>query len=145
MPLYEWLCADCDLRFEALAEMTAARRRRRCPRCGRMAPRVISSFAISASGGNERQAAANPAPGEHPRPRIPPSARFCWMDDGAAERFAAYRSGHGTEYDDKQAKAAEFRQQNGEPAPRKQTARSHKPRSTARDKPSADMRNNSSP
>src|ERR1700731_497029 len=108
MPLYEWHCAGCDLTFEALAGLGARHRRRRCPECARPAPRVVSNFAIAAAGaaGNQEiDALTRPL-----APPLPPAARFCWMNDQAAERFAAYRTGRGTEYDDRQALAGELRQ-----------------------------------
>jgi hypothetical protein len=39
------------------------------------------------------------------------------MDDKSAARFAAYKTGRGHEYDDKQATVAERRKQRGEIAP----------------------------
>jgi len=39
------------------------------------------------------------------------------MDDKSAQRFAAYKTGRGDEYDDKQATVAERRKQRGEVEP----------------------------
>ncbi len=119
MPLYEWHCAGCGLTFEALAGLGERHRRRRCPECARPAPRVVSNFAIAAAdaaGSREIESLARPL-----APPLPAAARFCWMNDRAAERFAAYRTGRGTEYDDRQARARELRKQRGDlasaPAP----------------------------
>lgn len=112
MPLYEWQCSGCGLIFEALAGLDERHRRRRCPRCARPAPRVVSNFAITgadANGRREIESLTRPL-----APPLPPAARFCWMTDQAAERFAAYRTGRGTEYDDRQARASELRKQRGE-------------------------------
>jgi putative FmdB family regulatory protein len=111
MPLYEWHCARCGLTFERLAGIDERQSRRRCPACGASAARAISSFAIAAgevSGQREIEALTRPL-----APPVPPAARFCWMNDQAAERFAAYRMGRGAEYDDRQARARELREQRG--------------------------------
>ena len=116
MPIYEWCCRRCGMVFEALATLAARRSRRRCPQCGAMAGRAISSFAIAAgdaSGACEIESLTRPL-----APPIPPAARFCWMNDQAAERFAAHRLGRGTEYDDRQARAKELCEQRGLAAPR---------------------------
>jgi putative FmdB family regulatory protein len=110
-PLYEWHCAGCGLTFEGLAGLEARRRRRRCPECALPARRVVSNFAITASeavGKREMEALTRPL-----APPLPPAARFCWMNDQAAERFAAYKTGRGTEYDDRQSRARELLQQRG--------------------------------
>jgi putative FmdB family regulatory protein len=114
MPLYEWQCAGCGLTFEALAGLAERARKRRCPACARPARRVISNFSIAgsdAAGSREIDALTRPL-----APTLPPAARFCWMNDQAAERFAAYRTGRGTEYDDRQARASELRKQRVDPA-----------------------------
>ncbi len=82
---------------------------------------MISNFAIAAGealGDHEIEALTRPL-----GPPLPPSARFCWMNDQAAERFAAYRMGRGAEYDDHQALARELREQRGHP-----TAKRARPR-----------------
>ncbi|MBF6569830.1 MAG: zinc ribbon domain-containing protein [Candidatus Binataceae bacterium] len=112
MPLYEWLCPGCDLTFEGLADLGERNRKRRCPACARLAPRVISQFAIAnrnVSGEREIDSLTRPL-----APPVPPAARFCWMNDKAADRFAAYHLGRGHEYDDRHARAAELRKQRGE-------------------------------
>lgn len=114
MPLYEWHCAGCGLTFESLVGLGERHRRRRCPECASPARRVISNFAIAASdatGKREIEALTRPL-----APPLPAAARFCWMNDQAAERFAAYRTGRGAEYDDRQALAHELRKQRGDPA-----------------------------
>jgi len=128
MPLYEWHCARCGLTFERLAGIDKRRSRRRCPTCGASAERAISNFAIAAgeaSGDREIESVTRPL-----APPLPPSARFCWMNDQAAERFAAYRMGRGAEYDDRQALARELRDQRGYPAAK--PARSRRKRGATR-------------
>jgi putative FmdB family regulatory protein len=133
MPIYECRCEACRITFEILAPVSAANRKRPCPRCARPAPRVISSFAIGATHADNHRAPVDPAtPAREPaadahhhhtphgrprRPVVPDFARLCWMDDRSAERFAAYKIGRGAEYDDKSAAAAERRKQRGLPAP----------------------------
>jgi len=111
MPIYEWRCGACGLTFEGLAALEERRSRRRCPECGGLAGRVISSFAIaSGTAASDRELASLTRP---LAPPVPPAARFCWMNDQAAERFAAHRTGRGAEYDDRQARAKELREQRG--------------------------------
>jgi putative FmdB family regulatory protein len=120
MPIYEWRCGACGLTFEGLAALQACRSRRRCPECGGLAARVISSFAIAAgdaTGELEIDVLTRPL-----APPIPPAARFCWMNDRAAERFAAHRIGRGAEYDDRQARAKELGEQRGLAASKPKTA-----------------------
>jgi putative FmdB family regulatory protein len=47
MPLYEYVCADCDCKFELLRRMSQANDPVTCPRCERegAAHRLISRFA----------------------------------------------------------------------------------------------------
>jgi len=46
MPLYEYLCDDCQMRFEALRAFSQADDLLPCPRCqSKRTKRVISSFA----------------------------------------------------------------------------------------------------
>jgi putative FmdB family regulatory protein len=131
MPIYEWDCVACDFSFEALASVAEANAPRDCPECGQPAGRIISACIIGAgarSGGDVTHASAAAAPhageGGHGhghqhgrRSPIPEPARLCWMDDKSAARFAAYKTGRGHEYDDKQATVAERRKQRGEVAP----------------------------
>jgi putative FmdB family regulatory protein len=133
MPIYECRCEACRITFEILAPVSAANRKRPCPRCARPSRRVVSAFAIGAARAAENQAAvaaAEPAHehagnAHHPhahhgrrgRPVVPDFARLCWMDDWSAERFAAYKTGRGAEYDDKSAAIEERRKQLGLPAP----------------------------
>ena len=52
MPIYEYYCPDCDLRFEARRSMAEADHPLLCAHCQRtQAQRVVSSFAAHASGG----------------------------------------------------------------------------------------------
>lgn len=125
MPIYEWDCVACDFSFEALASVAEANAPRDCPECGQPAGRIISACIIGAgarpsSEAAHASAAAEPRDGGHGhahqhgrRSPIPEPARLCWMDDKSAARFAAYKTGRGHEYDDKQATAAERRKQRG--------------------------------
>jgi putative FmdB family regulatory protein len=133
MPIYECRCEACRITFEILAPVTAANRKRACPRCARPAGRVVSAFAIGAARGVEGRASASATAPAHEntgdalhhhaqhgrarRPAVPDFARLCWMDDRSAERFAAYQIGRGAEYDDKSAAVEEQRKQRGLPAP----------------------------
>jgi putative FmdB family regulatory protein len=121
MPIYEWNCVVCDFSFEALASVTEAHAPRRCPECGEPAGRIISACIIGAGAASQAASTVDAAGGadrhghqHRRRSPIPEPARLCWMDDKSAERFAAYRSGRGHEYDDKQAASAERRKQRGE-------------------------------
>jgi putative FmdB family regulatory protein len=131
MPIYEWDCVACDFSFEALASVAEANAPRDCPECGQPAGRIISACIIGAgarstSDAVHASAAAAPHAGDgghghaHQHGRrspIPEPARLCWMDDKSAARFAAYKTGRGHEYDDKQATVAERRKQRGEVEP----------------------------
>jgi hypothetical protein len=93
----------------------------------------VSAFAIRAAHESDDHALAHPAAPSHGyaddahdhhahqgragRPVVPDFARLCWMDDRSAERFAAYKLGHGAEYDDKSAALEEQRKKRGSPAP----------------------------
>jgi len=59
MPLYEYLCADCETPFEALRPMSESDRPMACPYCANtQARRLISTFAaISRDGGGSRMVA----------------------------------------------------------------------------------------
>jgi len=127
MPIYEWNCVACGFSFEALASVTEANAPRACPECGEPAGRIISACIIGAaapSNGAESLTAHAGGDGHHDghqhrrRSPIPEPARLCWMDDKSAERFAAYKTGRGHEYDDKQAAVAERRKQRGEVEPK---------------------------
>jgi putative FmdB family regulatory protein len=124
MPIYEWNCVECDLSFEGLAAVSEANSPRACPECGEPAGRIISACVIGAAP-SPGAADAHPATAPHEahghnhgrRSPIPEPARLCWMDDKSAERFAAYKSGRGHEYDDKQAARTELNKRRGEPPP----------------------------
>ena len=45
MPIYEYLCPGCDLKFELLRSLSQADDGASCPRCQNAAQRVLSSFA----------------------------------------------------------------------------------------------------
>ncbi len=136
MPIYECNCNACGITFEILARLSEANRKRPCPRCARLSPRVVSAFAIGNAGApradapgdraapaHQGLAHAHAGHAHHPiaprgrarRPTVPDFARLCWMDDRSAERFAAYKTGHGAEYDDKSAAREDLRKKRGLP------------------------------
>ena len=59
MPLYEYVCSDCDTRFELRRPMERSSEGTTCPRCEAPAQRVLSVFAaVTASAGGDEVAAA---------------------------------------------------------------------------------------
>ena len=120
MPLYEWECLACEIRFEDLASVGQGRLERACPNCGRMSPRAISTFAIASGAAAQAQpsAAAGARGAEAPiclrYPHIP---LLCHMDKPTAERAVAYAHGRGAEYDDRRGQAEETRKKRGLPPP----------------------------
>jgi putative FmdB family regulatory protein len=126
MPIYEWNCVACDFSFEALASVAESNAPRKCPECGQPAGRIISACIIGAGASSQAATAVIEHTGgsahvhghQHGRRSpIPEPARLCWMDDKSAERFAAYKTGRGHEYDDRQAVVAERRKNRGEVEP----------------------------
>lgn len=65
MPVYEYYCADCEKRFEALRPMSQADAPISCPRCQTPnARKVLSVFAaISRDSGGSRLVASSGASG----------------------------------------------------------------------------------
>ena len=45
MPLYEYVCSQCDCRFELLRPISESSEEASCPRCQNRARRVLSPFA----------------------------------------------------------------------------------------------------
>jgi len=45
MPLYEYYCPDCDLKFEQIRPVSQANGDATCPRCQQPAKRKLSTFA----------------------------------------------------------------------------------------------------
>ena len=45
MPIYEYFCPGCDLKFELLRSLSQANEEASCPRCNNTAERVFSTFA----------------------------------------------------------------------------------------------------
>lgn len=50
MPIYEYLCATCEYKFDRLQSMSSTGAD--CPRCGQQAKRAISLFAAHTAGDN---------------------------------------------------------------------------------------------
>ncbi|HEY49964.1 MAG TPA: zinc ribbon domain-containing protein [Dehalococcoidia bacterium] len=50
MPIYEYVCSECGLKFELLRSMNQADQGAPCPRCKNGARRVLSSFAAFSRG-----------------------------------------------------------------------------------------------
>ncbi|MQG73600.1 MAG: zinc ribbon domain-containing protein [SAR202 cluster bacterium] len=59
MPLYEYFCSDCDIRFELRRSMKQSGQQTNCPSCDGNAQRALSMFATVATSTN---AAPVPAP-----------------------------------------------------------------------------------
>jgi len=45
MPIYEYVCPACDVKFELLRPLSQATEGASCPRCNESAERVLSRFA----------------------------------------------------------------------------------------------------
>jgi len=45
MPIYEYLCHDCETKFEQLRPLSQATEAAACPGCQQSAERVLSTFA----------------------------------------------------------------------------------------------------
>ena len=99
MPIYEWRC-ECGYEFQEVISWREAARGRACARCGSLAVRTPSTFAI-------RGLAATPQAREPKIPKAPRYARFCGMDDYSATRMSAYKSGRGAQFDDYHAAVAD--------------------------------------
>ncbi|MCX6011607.1 MAG: zinc ribbon domain-containing protein [Chloroflexi bacterium] len=50
MPIYEYVCDKCRLKFELLKAMSQSEEDAPCPKCGTSARRALSSFARSSVG-----------------------------------------------------------------------------------------------
>ncbi len=45
MPIYEYVCSDCNLKFELLRTLSQANEGASCPHCHNNAERILSTFA----------------------------------------------------------------------------------------------------
>jgi len=45
MPIYEYVCSDCDVKFELLRPLSQFAEAASCPHCRQSAERVLSNFA----------------------------------------------------------------------------------------------------
>ncbi|MFH0769724.1 MAG: zinc ribbon domain-containing protein [Chloroflexota bacterium] len=45
MPIYEYMCPDCKLKFELLRPLSQASEAAACPHCHKSAKRLLSTFA----------------------------------------------------------------------------------------------------
>ena len=50
MPIYEYICSDCELKFELLRPLSQASEEASCPRCHKTAERKLSKFACFSTG-----------------------------------------------------------------------------------------------
>jgi len=50
MPIYEYVCLNCNLKFELLRALSQADKGASCPRCHSIARRVFSSFSAFSEG-----------------------------------------------------------------------------------------------
>ena len=50
MPIYEYLCPECDCKFELLRSVNKAEDNASCPKCKHSAKRVFSRFASFSKG-----------------------------------------------------------------------------------------------
>jgi putative FmdB family regulatory protein len=132
MPLYEYFCGACRATFEALVPLSASQPSiHACPSCGGASHRILSAVNFA----TERRAPVLPqGRNRDGKPdvtslKLPPAARLCWMDDQSAARLAAYKAGHGAEYDDTVAARKELALQHGnsESVRPDQSAHSHSP------------------
>jgi len=51
MPLYEYTCPKCGLKFEKLRSMSQCEQDTECPQCHSTAKRMLSTFASFSKGG----------------------------------------------------------------------------------------------
>jgi len=59
MPVYEYYCPDCDIKFEKLVPLSRAQEQPPCPNCGGgKAQKLLSTFASVRSSGNGVDASA---------------------------------------------------------------------------------------
>ena len=45
MPIYEYVCSNCELKFELLRRLTEVNEKASCPSCHNSAERIFSTFA----------------------------------------------------------------------------------------------------
>ena len=50
MPIYEYVCSDCGLKFELLRPFSQASEKASCPHCRNSAERKLSTFACFSKG-----------------------------------------------------------------------------------------------
>ena len=56
MPIYEYICSECDAKFEQLRPLSQSAKAVDCPRCHKPARRKMSTFAcFSATSGSVSQ------------------------------------------------------------------------------------------
>jgi putative FmdB family regulatory protein len=117
MPLYEYFCRACESTFEALIMLSASRESAcACPACGNSADRILSAvnFGTARRENTRPQACNRNGEPDVTSLKLPPPARLCWMDDQAAARVAAYKTGRGAEYDDTVAVRKELASKQGD-------------------------------
>ncbi len=52
MPIYEYVCPDCELKFELLRPLSRAGEEAECPKCRQSSGRVLSRFACFSTNDN---------------------------------------------------------------------------------------------
>lgn len=52
MPIYEYVCPECDLEFEKLRPLSQADQDADCPKCHKAARRKLSTFACYSTSGS---------------------------------------------------------------------------------------------
>ena len=45
MPIYEYTCPDCEIKFELIRPLSQSNEAATCPKCEKSAERILSSFA----------------------------------------------------------------------------------------------------
>ncbi len=50
MPIYEYVCPSCDIKFELLRPLSQSAEAAPCPKCNNSAQRVLSRFACLTTG-----------------------------------------------------------------------------------------------
>lgn len=95
MPTYEYACASCGNRYEK-REGFDAKPRQKCPKCGKMAQRLLSRPAVVFKGSGFYKTDSRASPGESTsdQPSATPSTAPAPAADAAASGHAHGPGGH---------------------------------------------------